>query len=137
MSYNIFKIMNIKTTSPEEQIAQLLRSIDQPARLRILMAIGRSEACVCHLEALLGLRQAYISQHLMALRQVGILTTRRDGRYIYYRLSDPQLLELIQMTAAIAGVDDNTLQAFIQSEPLPLCECPNCAAKLGDTEGVS
>ena len=66
--------MNIKTTSPEEQIAQLLRAIDQPARLRILMAIGRSEACVCHLEAMLVLRQAYISQHLMALRHAGILT---------------------------------------------------------------
>lgn len=129
--------MNIKTTSPEEQIAQLLRAIDQPARLRILMAIGQGEACVCHLEAMLGLRQAYISQHLMALRQAGILTTRREGRYIYYRLSDPQLLELIQMTAAITGVDDSTLQALIQSEPLPLCECPNCAAKLQDTEGAS
>ena len=121
--------MNIKTVSPEDQIAQLLRAIDQPASLRILMAIGHSEACVCHLEAILGLRQANISQHLMALRQAGTLTTRREGRYVYYRLSDPQLLELIQMTAAITGMEDNTLQELIQSEPLPLCECPNCAAE--------
>jgi len=137
ISCNIFRIMNIKTISPEEQIAQLLRSIDQPARLRILMAIGQGEACVCHLEAMLGLRQAYISQHLMALRQAGILTARREGRYIYYRLSDQQLLELIQMTAAITGVDENTMQTLIQNEPLPLCECPNCAVKLQDTEGAS
>ena len=137
ISGNIFEIMNIKTTSPEDQIAQLLRAIDQPARLRILMAIGHSEACVCHLEANLGLRQAYISQHLMALRQAGILTTRREGRYIYYRLSDPQLLELIRMTAAITGLEEHTLHALIQSEPLPLCECPNCAAELQSKEASS
>jgi len=129
--------MNIKTTSPEIEIAQLLRAIDQPARLRILMAIGQGEACVCHLEAMLGLRQAYISQHLMALRQAGILTTRREGRYVYYQLSDPQLLELIQMTAAITGVDNHALQALIQDQPLPMCECPNCAAELQAVEEPS
>ncbi len=127
--------MNVNPS--HQQISTLLRAISQPVRIEILLAIGTGEACVCHLEAAIGQRQAYISQHLMALRQAGILTTRREGRYIYYRLSDPQLLELIQMTASIAGMDDNTLQALIQSEPLPLCECPNCAAKLQDTEGVS
>jgi ArsR family transcriptional regulator len=129
--------MNIKTTSLEEQIAQLLRTIDQPARLRILMAIGHSEACVCHLEAMLELRQAYISQHLMALRQAAVLTTRREGRYVYYRLSDPHLLDLIQLAGSMTGVDENTMQTLIQSEPFPLCECPNCAAELQAAEGSS
>ena len=119
------------------KIGRLLKAISPTPRIHILLSIGDGEACVCHLEAMLGLRQAYISQHLMALRQAGILTTRREGRYIYYRLSDPQLLELIRMTAAITGVEDFTLEELIQSEPLLLCECPNCAAELQSKEASS
>ncbi|NWG07099.1 MAG: winged helix-turn-helix transcriptional regulator [Chloroflexi bacterium] len=50
-----------------EQISPLLSAIASPQRIAILLAIGTGEACVCHLEASLGWRQAYISQHLMAL----------------------------------------------------------------------
>jgi ArsR family transcriptional regulator len=128
--------MNITNTSPEERIAQLLRAIDQPARLRILTAIGQGEACVCHLETILGLRQAYISQHLMALRNANLLTTRREGRYIFYQLSDPQLLDLIQLAGAMTGLEDGTLQAPIQTESLTLCECPHCATETLDVEGT-
>ena len=76
-------IMNIL---PIEEVAHLLQSIDQPARLQILLAIGDGETCVCHLEATFGWRQAYLSQHLMALREAGILLARREGRFIHYRM---------------------------------------------------
>ena len=78
-----------------EQVSGLLETISKPARLRILSAIGQDEACVCHLEAVLGLRQSYISQHLMALRSAGLLDTRREGRYVYYSLCDERILALI------------------------------------------
>jgi ArsR family transcriptional regulator, arsenate/arsenite/antimonite-responsive transcriptional repressor len=55
-----------------DQIAKLFQTVGQPARLQILLALGGGEACVCHLEATLHWRQAYLSQHLMALRKVGI-----------------------------------------------------------------
>lgn len=55
-------------------IADLFRLLGQPVRLRILLAIGTGEACVCHLEAHLGLRQALISQYLMVLRDAGLAT---------------------------------------------------------------
>lgn len=55
-----------------DEIAHLLQTIGQTARLQILLAIGEGEACVCHLEAALGWRQAYLSQHLMALREAGM-----------------------------------------------------------------
>ena len=92
-----------------------------PSRLTILLVIGEGEACVCHLEAVLGKRQAYISQHLMALRDAGIITPRRDGRFIYYRITDPGLFELIRSAARLAGVE-------ITAQPATaLCECPECA----------
>jgi ArsR family transcriptional regulator len=105
--------------------ASLFRALGQPARIRILLAIGQGEACVCHLEAVLGLRQAYISQHLMALRDIGLVTTRREGRYIFYQVRDPSLLNLVLDAAHVAGVavPENALAG--QKEE---CDCPSCSS---------
>lgn len=104
-----------------EQISKLLENIAIPRRLAILLTIGEGEACVCHLEAVLGKRQAYISQHLMALRNTGIILPRRDGRFMYYRIANPGLLELIRHAAQLAGVE------ITQQPVTAICECPNCA----------
>ena len=58
---------------------------------------------MCHLEATFGWRQAYLSQHLMALRKAGIVVTSRQGRNIHYRLSDPRYLAIIRQAAEVAG----------------------------------
>ena len=75
-----------------------------PARLRILLTIGRGEMCVCMLQARLGWRRAYISQQLMFLRQGGLLSSRRQGRFIFYRLRDPAWLQVIQDAAQLLGL---------------------------------
>ena len=115
--YNIFTMTNISST---EQVAALLQTIGQENRLQILLAIGEGETCVCHLEAMLGLRQAALSQHLMALREAGVVTDRREGRYIHYSISNPSLLGLIRQAAQLQGVDVPVLA------PSPECDCPNC-----------
>ncbi len=96
--------MNIKEKHPINQISDLLREISAPSRMRILLAVGKEEVCVCHLEATLGMRQAYLSQHLMALRKAGVLITNRDGRFINYRLANPRTLDLIQNAANLLDV---------------------------------
>ncbi len=58
--------------SPDEKLSRIFRAISTPARFQILTAIGNGEACVCHLKALLDLRQAYISQQLMEMRDADI-----------------------------------------------------------------
>jgi ArsR family transcriptional regulator len=121
---------NKKVRRQTKKIANLLRVMGQTARLRILLAIGDGEACVCHLEAILGYRQAYISQQLMELRKVGIVDARRDGRYIFYRLRDRQLLDLIQMAGGISGVSQEEMAALTVKDPLPRCCCPNCLAEI-------
>jgi ArsR family transcriptional regulator len=115
-------MMNISSV---EQVASLLQTIGQGSRLQILLAIGEGEACVCHLEATFGWRQAYLSQHLMALRKAGIVLTSRQGRNVHYRLSDPRLLELIRRAAEIHGV------ALPKLAPSPDCSCPNCVKEKG------
>ncbi len=113
-----------------EQIAAPLTAIASSQRIAILLAIGRGEACVCHLEAALGWRQAYISQHLMALRKADILQDRRDGRYVFYRLKDASLLDLVTASARLSGLNPDSVSALINTQKNSSCECPNCAPAL-------
>ena len=125
-------------TTPGEIVAGILQAIDQPARLEILRVIGSSEACVCHLEAALGQRQAYISQHLMALRDAGIITSRRSGRYVFYRLKDERILDLIRLAGSLAGIQPMAAAAPRAGQD---CPCPHCSGaseyKPGDLISLS
>ena len=114
--------------TPGQAVAGILQAIDQPARLEILQVIGSGEACVCHLEAALGQRQAYISQHLMALREAGIITSRRAGRYVFYRVKDGRILDLIGLAGSLAGVP---LTALTAPNPVQECACPHCTGAVG------
>lgn len=113
-----------------KKIAAPLSVIASPQRIAILLAIGRGEACVCHLESALGWRQAYISQHLMALRKADILLDRREGRYVYYRLKNIALLDLITASAAQSGLAAEAISALINTQVYPSCECPHCVPAL-------
>ena len=110
-------------------LAEVFRQLGQPVRIQILLTIASQEACVCHIEAALGIRQAAISQHLMVLRDAGLVAANRDGRNIYYRLAKPGLFEAICQVAAIAGVSAVDLAQFSR-RPLPNCPCPRCNPEL-------
>ena len=112
-----------KTAQSYKKISDLLAAIGNPVRVQILLAIGKGEACVCHLESLLGLRQAYISQQLMTLRKKKLITSRREGKFIYYRLQKPEVLELIQTAGTLSGVTEDALVIQDHSN----CECPKCS----------
>ena len=120
--------MNISTimdNSPTK-ISRLLKAISQPERLKILLAIGEGEACVCHLEAALAQRQVYISQQLIALRNAGVVTDRREGRFIFYRLSDRAVLDLIRQAARITRVSEQEMAAITPLLVPNECPCPKC-----------
>ncbi|HET9910464.1 MAG TPA: metalloregulator ArsR/SmtB family transcription factor [Anaerolineales bacterium] len=113
-----------------EKIAEPLQAIASAQRIAILLAIGSGEACVCHLEAALGWRQAYISQHLMALRKADILQDRRAGRYVFYRLKDASLLDLIAASTRLSGLPAESVSALIHTKSISSCECPHCSPAL-------
>lgn len=127
VSYNTFMETNITIPKISNKIAALLQVLGSPARVAILIAIGHGEACVCHLESILGWRQAYISQHLMALRKAELLQDRRDGRYVYYRLTDQAILTLVRDAAIFSGLDPQQVDQLTNPDPGPSCECPHCA----------
>ena len=112
-----------------ESLAVFLRAISQPVRLEILLAIGTGEACVCHLEAAIGQRQSYISQQLMALREAGIVKSRRDGRNIYYQVKNPQVLDLIQSAGVISSQESGAIRVSGPENLHGDCPCPKCGTE--------
>lgn len=104
-----------------QRTASLLKALSHPARLEIARILRQGEACVCHLEAHLGYRQPYISQQIMVLRKAGLVVERRDGTYIFYRLADPRVVNLLD---AILPEADGKRRPVAGRVP---CSCPVCA----------
>jgi len=102
--------------------ANLFKALMHPARLSILEILRDGEQCVCHLEAVLGCRQAYISQHLMFLRQVGLVEDRRDGTRIFYRVIKAEVFNLVDAAMQMSGMKP------IQRTNIKVdnCPCPRC-----------
>jgi ArsR family transcriptional regulator len=121
--------MNMKINTIEKDLSGIFKVLGSAFRIQIINAIGFGEACVCHLEALLKKRQAYISQHLMVLRDAGVLDTRREGKYIFYRVADKTIFELIESTAGILNISAEELPNPALPRKEAHCECPKCQAE--------
>lgn len=114
-----------------ESEIKVLKGLNHPARLAILEILRGGEQCVCHLEAILGLRQAYISQQLMVLRDAGLVQDRRDGWNNYYRIIHPEIYVVMDTVRQMAG------KPAIEFVPSPVaCTCPNCKDEPGHTVDV-
>jgi len=88
--------MNIKMMQKKAtEVSALLKSLSHPKRLLILCQLVEQERAVGDLAALLGVREAAVSQQLSLLRKDRLVTTRRDGRTIYYSLARRDLKSLI------------------------------------------
>jgi DNA-binding transcriptional ArsR family regulator len=118
----------VKLTSGYQKQAQLFRALSHPVRLRILDILSRQEACVCHLTAILGKRQPYVSQQLATLRDAGLVTDRREGTLIYYSLADEHLAELLAEGKAVVHdlVEEGIAFAPVPESALAHCPCPRC-----------
>jgi ArsR family transcriptional regulator, lead/cadmium/zinc/bismuth-responsive transcriptional repressor len=73
----------------------LLKAIADPTRFRLLHALSSGELCVCDLAAVLGMNESAISHQLRVLREQHLVTPRKDGRIVYYRLADKHVTELL------------------------------------------
>jgi DNA-binding transcriptional ArsR family regulator len=73
----------------------LLRVLANEDRLLLLCQLTQGEACVSELEEMLGIRQPTLSQQLSVLRAEEIVSTRRDGKKIFYRVSDPRAVSIL------------------------------------------
>lgn len=109
---------------PFEAEARFFKLLMHPARLEILDELRKAEACVCHLEAKLGYRQAYISQHIMVLREAGVIQDRREGWNIFYHVTKPEIFQVMDAVSRLMGAGDKARRAA--RAPEAPCPCPKC-----------
>ena len=81
--------------------AELCQTLADPTRLELLTLLGEGPKAVKDLVALLGQRQAKVSQHLALLRQRGIVRAERAGNEMHYSLADPRILKACHITREI------------------------------------
>lgn len=109
------------SVQPYEVHAQLFKLLTHPVRLAILDILRDGEHCVCHMEAYLGYRQAYISQQIAVLREAGLIQDRRDGWNIFYRVTDPRIYSVLDTIQEITG------QSTVSYKREGIdCPCPHC-----------
>ncbi len=84
------------------RFAAVGRALADPKRLCVLESLAEGELSVSDLSVLVGCQVPNMSQHLAVLRSAGLVTTRRDGNTVYYRIADPRVLEAYRLIQAIA-----------------------------------
>lgn len=100
------------------------KALSDETRLRILRLLGGGELCVCDIVAALGVIQPKVSFHLGVLRSAGLISDRKQGRWIHYSLNSSDLFKrflfvtvLERMASDIVDSDRQRLDAFLASKP--------------------
>jgi ArsR family transcriptional regulator len=70
------------------KMLNITKALSDENRIRALMMLTGGELCVCQIIDMLGLAPSTVSKHMSILRQAGLVETRKEGRWIYYRLAD-------------------------------------------------
>jgi len=86
-------------------LSRLFRALSDETRLRMVALLTHGELCVCHIENALSLSQPNASRQLGILRAAGVVDTRRDGSWVYYRLVE-------QEHKAVQTILDDLVRAF-------------------------
>jgi ArsR family transcriptional regulator len=71
-------------------LSRLFRALGDETRLRIVALLAHGELCVCHVEEALGLGQPNASRQLGILKSAGVVDSRREGTWVYYRIADQE-----------------------------------------------
>jgi DNA-binding transcriptional ArsR family regulator len=95
MSEALFELSDMRQAAG--QACSLMKVLANPDRLMILCQLSQGEKRVGELEELLGIVQPTLSQQLTVLREEGLVSARREGKNIYYKLTSPQALALIEI----------------------------------------
>ncbi|QYK01876.1 ArsR/SmtB family transcription factor [Shewanella psychrotolerans] len=95
--------------------AAVLKALAHPTRLWLLEQIQQQERCVCDLTDGINADISTVSKHLSILKQVGIVSSRRDGKQIYYRLETPCLLKMVGCVETVLEKNAQAQTSLLQS----------------------
>jgi DNA-binding transcriptional ArsR family regulator len=102
-----------------ESLARLFRLLRDPNRLKIIFVIGKDKKSVSEIMNETALSQTLVSFHLRPLRESGILTTERKGAFIYYSLSEPNLIDLLVSLCGVSPKGDVKERVNFVCPPMP------------------
>ncbi len=90
------------TTVPDTgRAVQLFHALSDETRLEIVRLLSHGERCVCELQNVLDAAQSRLSFHLKTLKDAGLVSDRRDGRWIYYALNRDALDEIAEFASGV------------------------------------
>jgi rhodanese-related sulfurtransferase/DNA-binding transcriptional ArsR family regulator len=109
----------MSTQSPKQalfvEFAAVARALGHAHRLELLEQLAQGERCVEILAQKTGLSIANASQHLQQMRRAGMVSTRRDGKFVYYRLADDGVLDLLAALRRIAERNVAEVERIVRS----------------------
>src|SRR5213595_320012 len=112
-------------------LEKLFRALADSTRLRLLNLMNGREVCVCYFVEILKTSQPKISRHLAYLRRAGIVSARRDGKWMHYRLIEPADAHLASILGAVrAWLKDSQQMQTDRSRLVRLCCSPMSPAPL-------
>jgi len=119
------------------EFMNITKALADENRVRALLALRKGELCVCQLTELFGLAASTVSKHLSILYQAGLVESRKDGRWMYYRLPGKDAPATVRraidwVTQSVNGAprvaeDAARLSEILAMDPVELCkrQCRN------------
>lgn len=99
------RIANLQDVRPSDQDVAgqeaVFKALANKDRLRVLEALRDSECCGCELQVVLDAPQSTVATHLRKLKEVGLVKSRKKGKWSYYRIADTAVFELLDLAHAI------------------------------------
>ena len=85
-----------------EATRAIFKALSNEYRIRILEALRDGELCACEIQVVLDAPQSTVASHLRELKDAGLVNTRRQGKWTYYRIADTAALQLLDIANALA-----------------------------------
>jgi len=80
----------------------ITKALSDPGRVRILLSLQRGELCVCQITEVFGLAPSTVSKHLSLLYQAGLVLSRKENKWVYYRLAERDSSPLVRDVLSLA-----------------------------------
>ena len=94
---------DVSSDTDRQRYAAVSRALADPKRLCVLEILSAGERSVSDISREASCQVPNMSQHLAVLRSAGLVSTRREGNTVFYRLSDPRILEAYRLIQSLAG----------------------------------
>src|SRR5580693_6744536 len=119
-----------------KEFMAITKALSDPGRVRILLALEPGELCVCQITEMFGLAPSTMSKHLALLHQAGLVKSRKEDRWVYYRLPEQKSPELVRDALRLVKhslkesdeviTDRAKLKKIMKMDVKAICRRQNC-----------